>query len=96
MRVREDSRERRALASELAFASMMLDVGVKGPFLQVQEDLRESSGGCLGLRYRLDAKNKAAPHLFIVMDLPNNEVWDHFRFSESESFGDGLMKGSRN
>jgi hypothetical protein len=87
MKAREDSPERRTMASELAFASMMMDAGISGPYHQLQADLREFSNGCLVLRYRFDEKNKMGPHLFIVMDVPNDEVWDHFRFSESGSFG---------
>jgi hypothetical protein len=92
VKAREDSRERRELASDLVFASMMLDAGISGPYLQLQEELREASHGCLELRYRLDEANKLAPHLFVVMDVQCDEVWDHFRFSDSGSFGD-LVSG---
>jgi hypothetical protein len=83
MKAREDSPERRTMGSNLAFASMMLDAGIKGPYLELQADLREVSEGHLELRYRLDSKNEMFPHLFIVMDVPNGQVWDHFRFSGS-------------
>jgi len=87
MKMRADCGDRRKFASELAFASMMLDAGIKGPYLELQRELREFSRGNLALTYKFDEKNKLGPHLFIVMEVSNDEVWDHFRFSESGSFG---------
>jgi hypothetical protein len=100
MKMREDSKERRAFASDLAFASMMLDAGLSGPYHELQADLRTGSEGCLELRYRYEEKHKLGPHLFIVIDLPNDEVWDHFRFSDTQGVGEfgGVFfgKGGRN